>query len=142
VFGPKQSPDNPYAAVIALFMRAAQQQLSPTINGDGETSRDFTYVENAVQANMKALFKTDNISVNEIYNIAFGERTTLKELWQMIADAMDAYSLKPIHLPERRGDIKHSLASIVKAQKGLNYQPQVSVAKGIQLLADHYKRTQ
>jgi UDP-N-acetylglucosamine 4-epimerase len=142
VFGPKQSPDNPYAAVIPLFMRAAQQQLSPTINGDGETSRDFTYVENAVQANMKALFKTDNISVNEIYNIAFGERTTLKELWQMIADAMDAYSLKPIHLPERRGDIKHSLASIVKAQKGLNYQPQVSVAKGIQLLADHYKRTQ
>jgi UDP-N-acetylglucosamine/UDP-N-acetylgalactosamine 4-epimerase len=142
VFGPKQSPDNPYAAVIPLFMRAALQQTAPSINGDGETSRDFTYVENAVQANIKALLKTDELTVNEVYNIAFGEQTTLNQLWQMIAESMEASSITPVYLPERRGDIKHSLADISKAKKGLNYQPGVSVAKGIQLLSDYYKTKQ
>lgn len=139
VFGPKQSPDNPYAAVIPLFMKAAQQQSAPSINGDGETSRDFTFVANAVQANIKAMLKTEVLTENEVYNIAFGEQTTLNQLWQMIADSMDASGIKPVYLPERRGDIKHSLANISKAKAGLNYQPGVSVATGIKLLADFYK---
>ena len=93
VFGPKQDPKGPYAAVIPLFMEAALTGKSPYINGDGETSRDFTFVENAVQANIRALL-VENITQHEVINIAYGERTTLNELWQHIA----TYTAITIHL--------------------------------------------
>jgi UDP-N-acetylglucosamine 4-epimerase len=130
VFGPKQDPEGPYAAVIPLFMNAVLKSSSATINGDGEQSRDFTFVENAVEANVKALLVPD-ISSHEVVNIAFGEQTTLNQLWLKI-NAIAGTALPARHLPERRGDIKHSLASIKKAEKLFGYHPQISLQQGLE----------
>jgi UDP-N-acetylglucosamine 4-epimerase len=137
VFGPRQNPKGPYAAVIPLFIEAALNNEAPYINGDGETSRDFTFVENAVQANIKALL-TDNISSHQVVNIAFGERTTLNELWQSIARQLDIDKL-PDYRPERRGDVKHSLANISRAAELIGYKPQISVTEGLIIAAQWYK---
>ncbi|GAB4343940.1 MAG: SDR family oxidoreductase [Flammeovirgaceae bacterium] len=138
VFGFKQDPDNPYAAVIPLFFKAILKNEPPTINGDGETSRDFTFVTNAVQANIKALFTTHEKALNQVYNVACGERTTLTQLFYMICEALGK-EMKPIYGPERKGDIKHSLANISKAEKLLGYKPTVNVREGINLAAEFYK---
>ncbi|WP_343745557.1 SDR family oxidoreductase [Chitinophaga sp.] len=131
VFGPRQNPKGAYAAVIPLFIDAALQKKAPVINGDGETSRDFTFVENAVQANIKALL-AENIHTAEIINIAFGERTTLNQLWQMVSECAKI-NIAPDYGMERKGDVKHSLADISKARQLINYDPEVSVAAGLQL---------
>lgn len=133
VFGPKQDPNGAYAAVIPLFMKAATSMNAPTINGDGTFSRDFTYVSNAVQANMKALFADNSEAVNQIYNVACGERTTLTQLWSYICDVFGV-KLEPIYGPNRSGDIPHSLADISKAETMLGYVPKISVREGIDLL--------
>lgn len=137
VFGPKQNPQGPYAAVIPLFIESALRQEAATINGDGETSRDFTFVENAVQANIKALL-AEGISQHEVINIAFGERTTLNELWSEI-NTLAGISLSSTYGAERQGDIKHSLADIEKAAQLIDYQPQFSVREGLKLAIEWYK---
>jgi UDP-N-acetylglucosamine 4-epimerase len=129
VFGPRQNPNGPYAAVIPLFVQAALTNTAPTINGDGETSRDFTYVANAVQANIKAML-CNNIQQHEVVNIAYGERTTLNELWNYISEQASV-KLSPVYKEERVGDVRHSLANIDKAKKLIDYNPQVSIQKGL-----------
>ncbi|MCS6832064.1 MAG: SDR family oxidoreductase [Flammeovirgaceae bacterium] len=138
VFGYKQDPDNPYAAVIPIFFKAVLKGTPPTIYGDGETSRDFTFVTNAVQANLKALFTENPQALNQVYNVACGQRTTLTQLFYLICEALGR-EMKPIYGPERKGDIKHSLADISKAEKLLGYKPTVSVREGILKAAEWYK---
>jgi UDP-N-acetylglucosamine 4-epimerase len=132
VFGPNQSPNNPYAAVIPLFLKAAKLKESPIINGDGETSRDFTFVENVVQANVKALLECNKINTHEVCNVACGDQTSLSELWEIIC-SIEGVELSPLYKPERNGDIKHSLADISKAAKLFNYQPTIKIREGLEL---------
>ena len=138
VFGPKQDPNGAYAAVIPMFMKAAQLSKPPMINGDGSYTRDFTYVSNAVQANLLSLFSDNDNAVNEIYNVACGERTTLTELWNMICE-VSGVEIKAKYGPARDGDIPHSLASIDKSRRILNYNPDVDVISGLKLLAGKHK---
>ena len=138
IYGPKQNPAGPYAAVIPLFVKALIDNVQPVINGDGSISRDFTYVDNAVDANIKALFTTKTEAVNQVYNIACGERTTLLELFNYLKDEAKA-SLQPIHGPERAGDIHHSLADITKAKTYLGYNVKVPVSEGLARTYRWYK---
>ena len=138
IFGPKQNPNGPYAAVIPLFAEALLKNSAPTINGDGSHSRDFTYVDNAVQANILAMFTTNNEAVNQVYNIACGQQTSLLELFNGLKNQA-ATLLEPIHGPERRGDVKHSLADISKAKKYLGYNPAVTVQEGLAKTFKWYK---
>jgi UDP-N-acetylglucosamine 4-epimerase len=133
VFGPKQSPKGEYAAVIPLFIKALQDNKSVVINGDGEQTRDFTFVENAVQANIKALFIDDNNALNHVYNIACGEQTSLNQLWSMLNN-IAGKCLSSDHRESRIGDIKNSLANISKARILLKYNPEVHVKEGIDYL--------
>ncbi|WP_242927541.1 SDR family oxidoreductase [Pontibacter vulgaris] len=137
VFGPKQNPKGPYAAVIPLFIESALKGEAPFINGDGETSRDFTFVENAVQANIKAILAV-NITQHEVVNIAFGERTTLNMLWSRVNE-VGGINLKPQYREERKGDVKHSLADVTKAQMLFGYVPQFDINKGLKLTYTFYK---
>jgi UDP-N-acetylglucosamine 4-epimerase len=120
-----------------LFIEAALKEEPPFINGDGETSRDFTFVENAVQANIKAMLKTD-ILKHEVCNIAFGERTTLNQLWTRICENT-GISLQPSYRDTRRGDVQHSLANIDKAKRLIGYVPQISVLDGLTRAVEWYK---
>jgi UDP-N-acetylglucosamine/UDP-N-acetylgalactosamine 4-epimerase len=138
VFGPRQNPKGPYAAVIPLFIESALKNEAPFINGDGETSRDFTFVENAVQANIRGLL-TEGITKHEVVNIAFGERTTLNELWSDIT-SLAGISLAPVYRDSRKGDVKHSLANIDKAAGLIGYSPDVSVKKGLSVAFDWYRQ--
>ncbi|MBS1627433.1 MAG: SDR family oxidoreductase [Bacteroidetes bacterium] len=138
VFGPKQSPNGPYAAVIPLFIQSLLNSQKPFINGDGNHSRDFTFVSNAVQANIKALF-TENIdAVNQVYNIACGEQTTLLQLFNYLKNITQS-NIDVILREERKGDVKHSLADISKAKKLLTYNPEITVQQGLQQTVDWYK---
>ena len=137
VFGPRQNPRGPYAAVIPLFIEAALKEETPFINGDGETSRDFTFVENAVQANIKAMF-TPVIAKHEVCNIAFGERTTLNQLWTRICE-IAGVSLVPSYRETRKGDVRHSLANIDKAAQLIGYSPRISVLDGLKYAVEWYK---
>lgn len=136
VFGPRQNPKGPYAAVIPLFIEAALKGEAPYINGDGETSRDFTFVENAVQANVKAML-VEGVEQHEVVNIAFGERTTLNELWEEISNIAKV-DVAPIYREERKGDVKHSLANISKARELVGYRPAFSVRDGLALTMPWY----
>lgn len=139
VFGPKQDPNGAYAAVIPLFMDAMIQKTPPTINGDGEQTRDFTFVDNAVQANIKAMLDTKDLKQHEVCNIAFGERTSLVQLWDMIQEA-DGSKLEANYGPERAGDIKDSLANISKANQLLGYKPEFSMAQGLDQTYNWFKK--
>jgi UDP-N-acetylglucosamine 4-epimerase len=130
VFGPRQNPKGPYAAVIPIFAEALLHHQRPVINGDGGHSRDFTYIDNAVSANLLALFTTNPAAVNQVYNIACGHKTSLNELFEELRREA-ATDLQPVYGPERKGDVKHSLADISKAGKLLNYAPLVSVQEGL-----------
>lgn len=136
VFGPRQNPAGPYAAVIPLFIQAALQKEAPFINGDGATSRDFTFVENAVQANIRALFAP--LDHHEVVNVAVGEATTLNELWKNICD-ITGIDLPPQYRAERKGDVRHSLADVSKAEKLFGYKPGVNIQKGLQMAVEWYK---
>ena len=138
IFGPRQNPNGPYAAVIPLFAEAVLNNEPPTINGDGSHSRDFTYVDNAVQANILSLFTDNKEAVNQVYNIACGEQTSLNELFDGLRKEAGS-SLKPIHGAERKGDVKHSLADISKAKKLLGYDPEISVKEGLKKTFNWYK---
>lgn len=137
VFGPKQDPNGAYAAVIPLFMKGIIDNNPPTINGDGTNSRDFTYVSNAIQANILGLFTENQEALNQIYNIAYGTRTTLNKLWQFIQDAAGS-ELDILYGPHRSGDIPHSIADISKAKKLLKYNPKIKVDTGLKITFDWY----
>lgn len=131
VFGPKQSPTGAYAAVIPLFMQALKDEIAPTINGDGEQTRDFTYVENAVQANIRALFAPDN-AINQVFNVACAERISLNILWNNLKE-ISQKDVEAIYGPPRKGDVRDSLADISKAERLIKYKPLFTVHDGLRL---------
>jgi UDP-N-acetylglucosamine 4-epimerase len=139
VYGPQQNPAGPYAAVIPLFIKSLLDNQSPVINGAGDTSRDFTFVEDVVQANILAMFTPNAEAVNQVYNIAKGEQTTLNELFDMLKE-ISGKQINAIHGPERSGDIKHSLANVSKAKKLLGYNPSTSPLDGLRKTFDWYKK--
>jgi len=141
VFGPKQDPNGAYAAVIPLFVKAIMEEKPPTINGDGLQSRDFTYVANAVQANIKGLFTEREDALNEVYNIAVGERITILALFEELKQVAGSY-LQPNFGPDRIGDVKHSLADISKAKNYLDYSPEVTVREGLRIAYEWYMENQ
>jgi UDP-N-acetylglucosamine 4-epimerase len=132
IFGPNQKPDGPYAAVIPLFMDALLKGKSPFINGDGEQSRDFTFVENAVQANIRGMFSQVPGAAGKVYNIAFGERTTINQLYFDLKDLVGS-EINPTYRAPRKGDVQDSLADISKAKAYLGYNPQVSIKDGLEV---------
>ena len=138
VFGPKQNPNNPYAAVIPIFCNAFLKNQQPNINGNGETSRDFTFVENAVQANIKAMLSLD-LGKHEVMNMACGDEISLNEMIQNLIE-ISGLSIKPVYGPERSGDVQHSKASIVKIQKLLGYEPTVKFRDGLNIVYNWYKQ--
>ncbi len=138
IFGPRQNPQGPYAAVIPLFINALLKNEAPTINGDGSHTRDFTFVANAVQANIMALFTDNKNAVNQVYNIACGEQTSLLQLFEKLKTEAGT-DLQPIFGPERKGDVKHSLADISKAKEWLNYDVVVSIEEGLKETFNWYK---
>lgn len=138
VFGPKQNPDNPYAAVIPIFCNAAIRNSPIIINGDGNTSRDFTFVSNVVYMNELSLFTSSKESLNTVYNCAGSERTSLLELARIIIKKTKAHS--EIQFTDvRKGDVAHSLASITKAKELLSYSPTVKFKKGIENTLEYYR---
>jgi len=139
IFGPKQNPQGAYAAVVPLFIKAVLNNEPPVINGDGTHSRDFTYVANAVQANMLALTTQNAAAVNQVYNIACGEQTSLAELFETIKGIAGS-DLAPKYGPERKGDVKHSLADVSKAARLLAYQPVVTIKEGLKETFEWYRR--
>ncbi len=145
VFGPRQDPAGAYAAVIPKWIAALLGHEPVQINGDGETSRDFCFVENVVQANLLAATTTNPAALNQAYNIAVGDRTTLNELYQLLQDGLrklDPALLKqqPVYADFRAGDVRHSLADISKAKRWLAYEPTHRVADGLALAMEWYCR--
>jgi UDP-N-acetylglucosamine/UDP-N-acetylgalactosamine 4-epimerase len=137
VFGPKQSPNGAYAAVIPLFMQVLKDRKSPTINGDGTQTRDFTFVDNAVQANVRGFFASETAK-NQVFNVACGERIDLNYLWDSLKTAADS-DVEAIYGPPRLGDVRDSLADISKAQSLLGYEPQFTVREGLKVTWDWFK---
>jgi UDP-N-acetylglucosamine 4-epimerase len=137
IFGPRQSPGGPYAAAIPLFASALLEKKVPVIFGDGNQTRDFTYVENVVQANMKALFSLAEANGN-VFNIACGERTSINRLFTMLAESAGS-KVNPEYKPERAGDVKDSFADISKAKSLLQYTPEVDFSKGIETTWNWFK---
>jgi UDP-N-acetylglucosamine/UDP-N-acetylgalactosamine 4-epimerase len=136
VFGRRQDPDGAYAAVIPKFMKMMMKHEVPLINGDGSVSRDFTYIDNVVQANHLASVVQNKEALNQVYNVAHGERTTLNQLFFIIRNLAAAFdkdilALEPVYGPARAGDIPHSLASIEKAKRLLYYSPILNVEDGL-----------
>ncbi len=138
IFGPKQNPNNPYAAVIPIFCQAFIDGERSTINGDGEHSRDFTYVANAVLANDLALFTKNEEAINEIYNVACNDRISLNEMIKALQE-ISGKDIQPVYGPERPGDVKHSEADISKIQSNLGYEPKVFFKKGLNRVYNWYK---
>lgn len=141
VFGPLQDAHSTYAAVIPIFVKNILSGEASTINGDGETSRDFTYIDNVVHANIRAALAelSDNDGQN-VFNIACGGRYTLNELYADIAELLGCEDLKPIYGPERAGDVRHSFADIERARAVLGYAPEVDMKEGLRLSIDWYKK--
>ena len=136
VFGRKQDPNGAYAAVIPKFVSQLINGESPVINGDGNHSRDFTYIDNVIQANLLSLVNTNEKAINTVYNVAYGDRNTLNDLMEYLKEYLTEFDSKiskieVIHGPNRLGDIPHSHASIDKAKELLNYNPQFNLKKGL-----------
>lgn len=143
VFGKSQDPCGDYAAVIPKFVSCMIKHESPTINGDGSYSRDFTYIKNVVQANQLAALVANPEAVNTVYNIAYGERTSLNELFMELQKNLMKFdpeiaNVRPVYGPDRAGDIPHSLACIDKARKLLGYDPQYDVDNGLREATEWY----
>ena len=143
VFGRRQDPDGAYAAVIPKFVGQFLNYESPVINGDGAYSRDFTYIDNVIQMNLLALTTENKDAVNQVYNTAYGERATLNDLVGSLKKYLSKYDSKineveVVYGPNRIGDIPHSLASIEKAKKYLNYNPEFSLQEGLKVAVDWY----
>ena len=143
VFGRKQDPNGAYAAVIPKFVSRFMEGESPVVNGDGEYSRDFTYIDNVIQANILCMLTENKEAINTVYNVAFGERNTLNDLIYYLKESLAKYDskIKDIEIlygPNRVGDIPHSLASVDKAKKLLNYSPQYSLQGGLEEAVSWY----
>ena len=138
VFGRRQTPDGAYAAVIPKFIKLLMNDQAPIINGDGKQSRDFTYIDNVIEANLKACLASSE-AAGEAYNIAYGGREYLIDIYYGLTGALGK-NIEPNFGPDRAGDIKHSNADISKARKMLGYDPEYSFEKGIALAIDWYKK--
>lgn len=143
VFGKRQDPNGAYAAVIPLFVKKLINHETPNINGDGEYSRDFTYIKNVIQMNLSALETINPLAINQVYNTAYGERTTLNQLIDNLKEFLGEFDpaiqeIEPTHGPNRVGDIPHSLACIDKARNLLRYEPQYSMKEGLREAVDWY----
>jgi UDP-N-acetylglucosamine/UDP-N-acetylgalactosamine 4-epimerase len=136
VFGRKQDPNGAYAAVIPKFVSQLMKGESPVINGDGNYSRDFTYIDNVIQANLLSLVTTNEKAINTIYNVAYGDRNTLNDLMGYLKEYLSEFDVKisnveVVYGPNRAGDIPHSHASVDKAKENLNYNPKFSLQQGL-----------
>ena len=138
IFGPKQNPNNPYAAVIPLFCKHFIDGTQPTINGDGLASRDFTFVENAVQANIKALLYED-LTSHQVFNVACGYQITLNDMINTL-QKISKKEIKALYGPVREGDIQHSKAAIEKINNTLGYKPLFNFEKGLRIVYTWYER--
>jgi UDP-N-acetylglucosamine/UDP-N-acetylgalactosamine 4-epimerase len=143
VFGPRQNPDSAYAAVIAAWIGALLRNQTAYVNGDGKTARDFCYVDNVVQANLLAATTEDAAAVNQVYNVALGEQTSLNELFEMIRAALaprlpHLRTVRAVHREPRRGDLRFSLADIAKAEKLLGYRPTHRIMQGLEKTVEWY----
>jgi UDP-N-acetylglucosamine 4-epimerase len=143
VYGRQQDPNGAYAAVIPLFVKKLINHESPVINGDGSYSRDFTYIDNVIQMNILAMSTEDESALNQVYNTAVGDRTTLIELVNLLKNILSTFDSKIkdveiIHGPNRNGDIPHSLASIEKAKKLLKYEPTHNIKDGLKKSVNWY----
>jgi UDP-N-acetylglucosamine 4-epimerase len=143
VFGPRQDPNGPYAAVMPIWFSALLAGREVTIYGDGETSRDFCYVDNVVQANLLGALATNADAAGQVYNIAYGARTTLNDLFARIRDEVarfrpEAASARPRYAEFRPGDVRHSLADVGKARRLLGYEPTHDIAGGLAMAASWY----
>ncbi len=143
IFGQRQDPDGAYAAVIPKWFAGLLQEETVYINGDGETSRDFCFIDNCVQANIMAATAKNDDSADQVYNVAFGKRTTLNELYELIKTRMTekfpaAENAKPVYRDFRTGDVRHSLADISKARQLIGYKPQYSIEQGLDKAAAWY----
>ncbi len=139
IFGPRQDPSSPYSGVLAKFITLMLRGEQPTIFGDGEQSRDFTYIDNAVEANLLACEAPAPEAAGKVFNVATGRRITLNETVKML-QGLTSYSGETIYGPERGGDIKHSLADISKAEAHLRYRPKVNFEEGLRRTVDWYRR--
>lgn len=144
VFGRKQDPNGAYAAVIPLFTKQLMRKESPTINGDGTYSRDFTYIDNVIQANVKAMLSTNPEAENTVFNVAYGDRTDLNMLISLLKESLSTYDneiaqVETIYGPLRAGDVPHSLASIEKAKSILGYDPQFNLKAGLDEAVKWYR---
>jgi UDP-N-acetylglucosamine 4-epimerase len=137
IFGPKQNPNNPYAAVIPIFCKSFIQNEEPTIFGDGNTSRDFTFIENAVQANILALLSKSSPK-HKVYNVACGDQTTLNEMVEYLK-IISGKIINVQYVEERLGDVKHSKASINKLKSTFNYNPKFNFKTGLEIVYNWYK---
>ncbi|WP_439474435.1 SDR family oxidoreductase [Algoriphagus formosus] len=147
VFGPKQDPNGAYAAVIPLFIKKLMNHESPVINGDGSYSRDFTYIDNVILMNLLCLTTENQQALNQVYNTAVGDRTTLVQLTELIKKYLSGYDpaiskVEIVNGPNRRGDIPHSLASVEKAMEMLGYEATHSIDKGIDKAVKWYVENQ
>lgn len=143
VFGRKQDPNGAYAAVIPKFVMQLMKYESPVINGDGTYSRDFTYIDNVIQMNLRAIVSDNKEAINTVYNVAYGERTDLNELVGLLKEYLSVYDPKikeasVDHGPNRLGDVPHSLASVDKAKKLLGYDPQYDIKSGLKEAVQWY----
>ena len=143
VFGRKQDPEGAYAAVIPLFVKQLISHEFPVINGDGEYSRDFTYIDNVIQMNLLALTTNNPLAVNTVYNTACGDRTTMNQLANYLKEFLEKFDplisdIEILHGPNRTGDIPHSLASIDKASHLLGYDPQYNLREGLKIAVNWY----
>jgi UDP-N-acetylglucosamine/UDP-N-acetylgalactosamine 4-epimerase len=141
IFGPRQDPNGAYAAVIPLFIDAVLEGRPPRMNGDGGQTRDFTFVENCVQANIKAALVQNPEAVNQVYNVAVADRTSLNDLFNILK-AEAGSDITPEYGPDRAGDIRDSLADISKANNLLGYQPQIRIQEGLQKTLEWFKQNQ
>lgn len=139
IFGPNQSPSGAYAAAIPLFLNALLNGKQPIIFGDGEQSRDFTFVENAVQANIKAMCCDAEFAKGNVFNIAYGKRITLNELLVLIGEKLNV-KVAAEYKAERKGDVRDSLANINKAKTAFGYTPDISIEQGLQPTIDWFKQ--
>ncbi len=138
VFGPRQDPSSPYSGVLAKFITLMLHGEQPTIYGDGEQSRDFTYIDNVVEANLLACKAPSSAVAGQVMNVATGCRITLNETFQLL-QGLTSYKGEPKYAPEREGDIKHSLADIAKAQAALGYKPTVNFEEGLRRTVEWYR---
>jgi UDP-N-acetylglucosamine 4-epimerase len=139
IFGPRQDPDGPYAAVIPLFVKGIINKSPVYINGDGEQTRDFTFVENAVQVNIKGMLSENEESFNKVYNVAVGEYFSVNNLFNACADYLNS-DWKPIYREPRAGDIRNSLADVSLAKSLLGYHPKKKFEDGLKETIEFFKQ--